>query len=164
MPPFRLAVLLLLFAGLPFGARAHLIGERDLVLSADSENLEMMVSLPLASAALLLPAESATLEPATFDQLRPSLLAASPGIAALIDGEEKPIPPRRVLVSLFENHEVRFHFFYPPETRPARLRVPGLGTPGGDVLCAVTDLRRAHPLRASLTATNAELVLSPPEP
>lgn len=164
MPPLRTVLLLLLLAGLHLVARAHLIGERSLVLSADSENLEMMVSLPLASASLLLPEGQDPLGVETFDQLRPVLASSTSRVAALLDGAENSIAPQRVLVSLFERHEVRFHFLYPPDTRPARLRVPGLGAPGGDSSCAVADLRQSPPLRAALTAKNAELVLAPPTP
>ncbi len=164
MPPFRTALLLLLFTGLHLVARAHLVGERSLVLSADSENLEAMVSMPLASAALLLPEGSDPLDAATFDRLRPALVAAASRVATLLDGTEHPIAPQRVLVAFFEQHEVRFHLLYPPDTQPARLHVPGLGAPGGDVLCVVTDLRKSPPLRASLTAKNAELVFTAPKP
>ncbi len=158
MPRFRPALLLVLVACVFPRARAHIIGESSLVVSADEENLAVFAALPLASAAALLPEDAEPLSGATLDRHRPALLAAAPGLCVLIDASGAAIEPQRVLVSIFQEHEVRFHFLYAADVRPARLSVPRLGTPRGDTLCVVSDLRLKTPLRASLTALHPEFV------
>lgn len=158
MPPFRSVLLFILAAILSPVTHAHVVGESRLALSADQENLEVLVSLPLTSAASLLPADAEPLSSATLDQHRPALLAGASRLCVLSDAAGAPIDAQRVLVSIFQDHEVRFHFLYSPDARPARLRVPQLGAPRGDSLCVVSDLRAQPPLHAALTAAAPEFI------
>lgn len=153
-----LAVLLGLFA-LPT-ARAHSAGESSATIAADAENLAVTVSLSLPAASALLPADATALGAATLDAHRATLLAAASRVCVLSDSAEAAIAPQRVLVSVFEEHELRFHFLFAPDARPARLQVPLLSTLRGEAFCVVTDRRLQTPARAILTATATELPLA----
>lgn len=148
---FLRPILLLLTPCVIPRAHAHLPGESSLVLSLDAENLGVLVSLSLPTAATLLAPESQPLSAATLDRRRPELLAAASRVCALLDAEDKPLEPERVLVSVFQDHEVRFHLLFAPGARPARLRMPLLGILRGETFCTLTDLRDEPPVRALLT-------------
>lgn len=151
----RTLLWLLALAFTPFAARAHLPGESSLAITADSENLEILVSVSLPSATSLL-SPDAVLSAATLDQHRAALLAAAPRVCTLLDSSGKTIGSQRVLVSIFQDHEVRFHFLFPPSSRPARLRMPLLAALRGEAFCVVADLRRDPPSRAILTPESPE--------
>lgn len=141
-------------------ARAHSPGESSLTISADQENLEVLVSLSIPSATALLPADAAPLSSATLDAHRPVLLAAAPRVCVLVDAAGVEIAPQRVLVSLFEEHELRVHFLFPPDTRPSGLRMPMLASLGSEAFCVVSDLRQKSPVRAILTSAAPGRALS----
>ena len=160
MMPLRLVLALLVFTcALPF-ARAHSAGESNLTLSADAENFEVRVSLSLPSAASLLPADAAPLSSATLGAHRPALLAAASQVCVLVDSSGAEITPQRVLVTIFEEHEARFHFLFPVDARPALVRVPLLAALGNEAFCVVSDLRLQTPARAILTSAKAALPLA----
>lgn len=160
MTPFRLLLLCVLAVCARPSLLAHSAGESSLVLSADAENLEVRVSLSLPSAAALLPAGAAPLGAATLDTHRAALLAAASRVCVLSDSEGAALSPQRVLVSVFEEHELRFHFLFAPDARPARVQVPLLATLRGEAFCVVTDRRLKTPARSILTPATVELPLA----
>ena len=160
----RLFYLLLAVAWAMPVAHAHLPGESSLTITADTENIEILVSLSLPAATALLPADAGPLSLTTLDQHRPALLAAAPRVCTLLDASGKALEAQRVLVSVFENHEVRFHFLFPPTADPKRLRLPFLANQRGEVFCALSDLRCAPPTRAILTPESLEHTFSPAAP
>lgn len=164
MSPFRLLALVAVIAAFAAPAHAHSPGESSLVLSADPENLEVLVSLSIPSAAVLLPAGATPLSSATMDAHRPGLLASASRICALADATGTEFAPQRVLVSLFEEHELRVHFLFPPDTRPSLVKVSLLSVLGPEAFCTVTDLRLKTPARAVLTSARPTLALASAAP
>ena len=162
MFPVRPLVVLLLLC-LASSARAHLPGESSLVLSTDAENLSVLVSLSLPSAASLSDVGE-PLSSATLDRHRPALIAAAPRVCTLVDAAGSALRPERVLVSVFEDHEVRFHLLFPADVRPARLRMPLLSGLLGEAFCTVSDLRQSPPSSGILTPRSLEHALAPSVP
>jgi hypothetical protein len=160
----RLLSLLLAFACIAPASHAHLPGESGLTITANTENIEILVSLSLPAAASLLPVDAGPLSSTTLDRHRAALLAAAPRVCTLLDPAGKPMEAQRVLVSLFQDHEVRFHFLFPPAARPARLRIPLLADQRGEAFCAVSDLRQSPPVRVILTPESLEHTFAPAAP
>lgn len=164
MNPVRLILFLIAAVCAQPVARAHLPGESSLVITADAESVEILVSLSLPAAASLLPADAGPLSSTTLDKHRATLLAAAPSVCMLLDPAGKAMEAQRVLVSVFQDHEVRFHFLFPPAARPARLRMPLLANQRGEAFCAVSDLRQSPPARVILTPESLEHTFAPAAP
>lgn len=147
MPLLRPCFVLLLAVLASCVAQAHDPLENTLDLRSSPEALEVVATLSVPSArSLVKKSDAGEITKENFPTLRAILLAAAPDVCALLDADDKLLPPSRVLVSLNHEGEVSYFFEFPAGTRPASLRVNLLASLGAGYFFEVTD-RRLSPAR-----------------